>query len=106
MLREKGQNELNALNSTDQLPEWYYRYLGRKGDLTSLLKQLGTLSSEERPAMGKVINEVKQELQESFELRQKTLQDRTSCSAKAHPREGRALWRGFFLVTKRQQQTG
>ena len=75
MLREKGQNELNALNSTDQLPEWYYRYLGRKGDLTSLLKQLGTLSSEERPAMGKVINEVKQELQESFELRQKTLRE-------------------------------
>ena len=75
MLREKGQNELNALNSTDQLPEWYYRYLGRKGDLTSLLKQLGTLSSEERPAMGKVINEVKQVLQESFELRQKTLRE-------------------------------
>ncbi|MEC7758690.1 MAG: phenylalanine--tRNA ligase subunit alpha [SAR324 cluster bacterium] len=75
MLREKGQNELNALNSTDQLPEWYYRYLGRKGDLTSLLKQLGTLSSEERPATGKVINEVKQELQESFELRQKTLRE-------------------------------
>ena len=75
MLREKGQNELNALNSTDQLPKWYYRYLGRKGDLTSLLKQLGTLSSEERPAMGKVINEVKQELQESFELRQKTLRE-------------------------------
>ena len=75
MLREKGQNELNALISTDQLPEWYYRYLGRKGDLTSLLKQLGTLSSEERPAMGKVINEVKQELQESFELRQKTLRE-------------------------------
>ena len=72
-LREKGQNELNALISTDQLPEWYYRYLGRKGDLTSLLKQLGTLSAGERPAMGKVINEVKQELQESFELRQKTL---------------------------------
>ena len=75
MLREKGQKELNALNSTDQLPDWYYRYLGRKGDLTSLLKQLGTLSSEERPAMGKVINEVKQELQESFELRQKTLRE-------------------------------
>ena len=75
MLREKGQNELNALNSTDQLPEWYYRYLGRKGNLTSLLKQLGTLSSGERPAMGKVINEVKLELQESFELRQKTLRE-------------------------------
>ncbi len=75
MLREKGQNELYALNSTDQLSVWYYRYLGRKGDLNSLLKQLGTLSSEERPAMGKVINEVKQELQESFELRQNTLRE-------------------------------
>jgi len=58
MLREKGQNELNGITSTDQLPEWYHQYLGRKGDLTSLLKQLGTLSSEERPVMGKVINEV------------------------------------------------
>jgi len=75
MLREKGQNELNAITSTDQLPEWYHQYLGRKGDLTSLLKQLGTLSSEERPVMGKVINEVKQQLQESFELRQKTLKE-------------------------------
>ena len=76
MLREKGQNELNALISTDQLPEWYYRSLGRKGNLTSLLKQLGTLSSEERPVMGKVINEVKQQLQESFELRQETLKEK------------------------------
>ena len=75
MLREKGQNELNAITNTDQLPEWYHQYLGRKGDLTSLLKQLGTLSSEERPIMGKIINEVKQELQESFELLQKTLRE-------------------------------
>ena len=75
MLREKGQNDLYAITSTDQLPEWYHQYLGRKGDLTSLLKQLGTLSSEERPIMGKVINEVKQQLQESFELRQKTLKE-------------------------------
>jgi len=75
MLRKKGQNELKALNDTDQLKEWYYRYLGRKGDLTSLLKQLGTLSSEERPITGKVINQVKEELQESFELRQKTLRE-------------------------------
>ena len=75
MLREKGQNDLYAITSTDQLPEWYHQYLGRKGDLTSLLKQLGTLSSEERPVMGKVINKVKQQLQESFELHQKTLKE-------------------------------
>ena len=63
-LRERGQNELNALTGTDQLTEWYHRYLGRKGDLTSLLKKLKTLPVEERPETGKVINKVKQELQE------------------------------------------
>ena len=44
-LRERGQNELNALTGTDQLPEWYHRYLGRKGDLTSLLKKTEDPSS-------------------------------------------------------------
>ena len=56
LLREKGQSELKALTSTDQLPDWYHQYLGRKGDLTFFLKQLGTLSAEERPAVGKIIN--------------------------------------------------
>jgi len=37
-------------------------YLGKKGKLTGLLKNLGNLSSEERPAAGALINEVKQEL--------------------------------------------
>ena len=67
-LRERGQNELNALTGTDQLSEWYHRYLGRKGDLTSLLKKLKTLPVEERPETGKVINKVKQELQELLSL--------------------------------------
>ena len=59
-LRERGQNELNALTGTDQLPDWYHRYLGRKGELTSLLKKLKNLPLEERPETGKVINKVKQ----------------------------------------------
>ena len=62
-LRERGQNELNALTGRDQLPEWYHRYLGRKGDLTSLLKNLKNLPAEDRPEIGKVINKVKKELQ-------------------------------------------
>ena len=72
-IRERGQNELNALTGTDQLPEWYPRYLGRKGDLTLLLKKLKTIPVEERPETGKVINKVKQELQELFETRQQIL---------------------------------
>ena len=39
-------------------------YIGKKGKLTGLLKGLGALSNEERPAAGAKINEVKQALQE------------------------------------------
>jgi hypothetical protein len=38
-LREKGQYELNALTATEQLPEWYHRYLGRKRRSDIILKQ-------------------------------------------------------------------
>ena len=35
------------------------RYLGKKGELTAVLKQMGSLSPEERPAMGQLANEVR-----------------------------------------------
>ena len=75
LLREKGHCELKAITSTDQLPDWYHQYLGRKGELTSFLKQLGTITSEDRPAVGKIINDVKQEFQQSFDLRQESLRE-------------------------------
>ena len=74
-LLEKRQIELKSLNSIEKLPEWYQQYLGRKGQLTLLLKQLGNISMEERPVFGKVINELKHKLQESFELKQKNLRE-------------------------------
>ena len=74
-LREKGQNELNALTATEKLPEWYHRYLGRKGDLTLLLKQLKTLPADDRPEIGKVINKVKLEMQELFDSKQQILRE-------------------------------
>ena len=43
---------------------------GRKGELTLLLKQLGELPAEERPAAGKEVNRLKLELQEAFDTNQ------------------------------------
>ncbi len=68
LLREKGHSELKAINNTDQLPDWYHQYLGRKGELTAFLKQLGTIKYEDRPAVGKIINDVKQEFQQIFDF--------------------------------------
>ena len=49
-------------------------YLGKKGRLTGLLKGLGALSNEERPAAGARINEVKQALQEQINNKKSELE--------------------------------
>jgi phenylalanyl-tRNA synthetase alpha chain len=43
------------------------RFLGRKGELTAALKRLGTLSSDQRPAAGKALNELKARMQERLD---------------------------------------
>jgi len=43
------------------------KYLGKKGELTNLLKQMGRLSPEERPAMGALANEVRASLEGALE---------------------------------------
>ena len=50
-------------------------YLGKKGELTAQLKNLGRLSAEERPAAGQAINQVKVQIQELLETRKSELSD-------------------------------
>lgn len=50
------------------------QYLGKKGEITALLKGLGKLSAEERPKAGAEINVVKQELQELINARKTSLE--------------------------------
>jgi len=46
-----------------QIENLRVQYLGKKGELTAILKQMGSLSPEERPKMGALVNEAKQELE-------------------------------------------
>lgn len=56
-------------------------YLGKKGQLTALLKGLGKLSAEERPAAGAKINEAKQQVQERINTAKEAL-ERAAIEAK------------------------
>lgn len=49
------------------LDELRVRYLGKKGELTAVLKQMGRLSAEERPAMGALANEVRAALENALD---------------------------------------
>lgn len=55
-------------NASDekQIDEIRVKYLGKKGELTALLKQMGSLSPEERPIIGQLVNKAKTELEEAI----------------------------------------
>ena len=57
-----------------QLDALRVQYLGKKGELTALLKQMGGLSAEERPAMGQLANEVRQTLEQAVDSVSKKLE--------------------------------
>jgi phenylalanyl-tRNA synthetase alpha chain len=60
-----------ALSVLDQIR---VDYLGKKGELTALLKTLGKLSNEERPAAGAKINEAKQRVQQAIQVKKEALE--------------------------------
>ena len=52
------------------------QYLGKKGELTAILKQMGKLSAEERPVIGQLANEVRAKLESAIETRAEQLASR------------------------------
>ena len=69
-LQQRALTALAAADSTDATRAWHSDYLGRKGQLTSLLSGLGKLPREERPIVGKTANEIKVALEAALEERQ------------------------------------
>ncbi|MBY6185292.1 phenylalanine--tRNA ligase subunit alpha [Marinobacter hydrocarbonoclasticus] len=68
---------LAAIEATDDLKaldEIRVNYLGKKGEITALMKSLGQLSAEERPAAGQQINAGKQQVQQALNARIEALQ--------------------------------
>ncbi|MBA59574.1 MAG: phenylalanine--tRNA ligase subunit alpha [Gammaproteobacteria bacterium] len=66
---ERAAAEISAADSLVALDETRVRYLGKKGEITQLLKQLGKMSKVERPKAGAQINDAKTELTRILEQR-------------------------------------
>ncbi len=65
--------EIEAADKLDTLDQVRVRYLGKKGELTALLKTLGSLPHEERKTAGQEINKAKQAVQQAIETRKQVL---------------------------------
>ncbi len=65
-LKKTFLNELKGAGDSRQVYHLRTKYLGKKGEITVLLKSLGSLTPEQRPAAGKKINEIKQFIEEQI----------------------------------------
>ena len=58
---------LDAADTPAALEELRVKLLGKKGEMTAVLKQMGKLSPEERPIMGQMANTVRAQIEEKLE---------------------------------------
>ena len=72
-IEKNALEELKNCAELKSLEETRVKYLGKKGELTALLKQMGNLSKEERPVIGSMVNKVRDELEEIISSKEEEL---------------------------------
>ncbi len=81
---EKVQNEFNKeiaeVGDLEALEKVRVRFLGKKGEITSLVRSLGQVSAEEKPLLGKELNQFKKAAEKKLEDRKTELKSSTSTS--------------------------
>ena len=65
-IRKGALDSIVGTKAAAELDSLRVKYLGKKGELTAVLKQMGKLSAEERPAMGQLANEVRAALEQAL----------------------------------------
>jgi len=69
-IHELARAELENAGDIKTIDELRVKYLGKKGELTAILKQMGGLSAEERPVIGALANEIREKLEDIITRRQ------------------------------------
>ena len=73
LIKSKALTALKAASSPAELEELRVKLLGKKGELTAVLKLMGKLSPEERPVMGALANAVRSEIEAKLEERKSAI---------------------------------
>ena len=96
-IRKAALDAISNAGKAEDLEALRVRYLGKKGELTAVLKQMGKLSAEERPVMGQLANDVRAKLEANIE-------EKTQSSSPTSAMELQAQVRGRGRDHPRQDQ--
>ena len=64
-----AKQELEKIHDSAELESLRVKFLGKKGELTAILKQMSTLSAEERPVIGQLANKIRADIEEAISAR-------------------------------------
>ncbi|MFP3389360.1 phenylalanine--tRNA ligase subunit alpha [Brevibacillus sp. SIMBA_040] len=73
-MKESALGQISQVTESSQLQDLRVKYLGKKGELTELLRGMGSLSPEERPVVGQLVNEVREALEAAFSGKQQAFE--------------------------------
>ena len=73
-IRSKAEAEIANIKTIPDLENVRVKYLGKKGELTSVLRGMGSLAPEERPVIGQLANEIRNFLENRIAEVKKNLQ--------------------------------
>ena len=72
-IKESSIAQIENSKNLKELYDLKVKYLGKKGELTTILREMKNLAPDERPKMGSLVNEVRDELEKLFEAKEKEL---------------------------------
>jgi phenylalanyl-tRNA synthetase alpha chain len=75
-IKSIAEKELSSISSMEELESIRIKYLGKKGELTAVLRGMGKLSPEERPVIGQYANQVRTFLEEAIENTKKHFEEK------------------------------
>ena len=73
-IQEEALNAIEKTKDLKELNDMRVKYLGKKGELTSVLRGMGALSAEERPIIGALVNTTKEEIESKISEKEQELQ--------------------------------
>ena len=74
-MQEAALKAIEEAKDASALQDIRVKYLGKKGELTTILKGMGALSKEERPVVGKMVNDVKKVVEDKLETVSKEIKE-------------------------------
>lgn len=75
-MSEAVKKKLGEIKTLQELQDLKVKYLGKKGEVTSMLKGLGGMAPEERPVFGQKVNQLREELEKAMERRERDVKEK------------------------------